>query len=787
MVELPPITLRLRGRKVVGRVAFAMLLLASIVIGALGGLLFVYSSDLPQIRALEDFRPDIVTELYADDGQIIGNFALQRRILLTYEQIPPILKNAILTTEDQHFEEHWGVDFTRVAGAAWRNFLAHRVAEGASTLTMQLAGTLFLDRSDRTMRRKIQETLLALQIERHYTKQQIFTMYCNQIYLSHGNYGFEAASEYYFSKPVGKLTVPEAALLAGMIRGPSYSPLLHAQRALARRNVVLDRMARADKITQAQALQGIAAPLALHIEAPHNTLAPYFIEEIRKYLEGAYGTETVHERGLRVYTTLNVDAQRAANQAIRDGLHAYDRRHGWRGKLENILRDHRDTLDSYEDDDWRWPINKGDYVTGLVTAVDDKAATIKVGPYRALLTQPDFSWTAHHSPKEILAPGDLAQVSIKDINGATAHVQLEQSVGPQAALVALDNPTGEIKAMVGGYSFDESKFNRATQAQRQVGSSFKIYVYSAAVERGFTPFDTILDAPFTTMSGGQPYSPHNYDEKFEGMITLRRALEGSRNVPAVKLAEKIGMNSVIDMARRFGITSALPPYLPIALGAADLSLLEHTSAFTVFPDDGIRIDPHMIRRVTTYDGALLEQAHPNVRDVVQPEVARTMTAMLEDVVQFGTGMPARALGRPAGGKTGTTNDFTDAWFIGFTPQLTAGVWVGYDDTAVSLGKPETGAIAALPIWLEFMRGALAGKPIETFQNVVPLEKQALAIEVKVDTPDSAPTESGEVPTGNKTPAKDGATPPAIAPASKTPSETVLPPKQAPVSAGDPRG
>ncbi|MCU1343479.1 MAG: Penicillin-binding protein [Candidatus Acidoferrum typicum] len=786
MVELPPITLRLRGRKVVGRVAFAMLLLASIAIGALVGLLFVYSSDLPQIRALEDFRPDIVTELYADDGQIIGSFALQRRILLAYEQIPPVLKDAILTTEDQHFEEHWGVDFTRVAGAAWRNFLAHRVAEGASTLTMQLAGTLFLDRSDRTMRRKIQETLLALQIERHYTKQQIFTMYCNQIYLSHGNYGFEAASEYYFSKPVVKLTVPEAALLAGMIRGPSYSPILHAQRALARRNVVLDRMARADKITQAQALQAIATPLALHIEAPHNTLAPYFVEEIRKYLEGTYGTETVHERGLRVYTTLNVDAQRAANQAIRDGLHAYDRRHGWRGKLENILRDHRDTLDSYEDDDWRWPINKGDYVTGLVTAVDDKGATIKVGPYRALLTQPDFSWTAHRSPKEILAAGDLAQVSIKDINGNVAHVQLEQNVGPQAAIVAIDNPSGEIKAMVGGYSFDESKFNRATQAQRQVGSSFKIYVYSAAAEQGYTPFDTILDAPFTTMSGGQPYSPHNYDEKFEGMITLRRALEGSRNVPAVKLAEKIGMNSVIDMARRFGITSALPPYLPIALGAADLNLLEHTSAFTVFPDDGIRIDPHMIRRVSTYDGALLEQAHPAVHDVVEPDVARTMTAMLEDVVQFGTGMPARALGRPAGGKTGTTNDFTDAWFIGFTPQLTAGVWVGFDDTAVSLGKPETGAIAALPIWLEFMRGALAGKPIEAFPNVVPLEKQALTKQVKVDTPDSAPTEAGEVPRSSKTPAGNDTKPPGIVPAFKTPPETVLPPKQTPIATGDPR-
>jgi len=788
MVELPPITLRLRGRKVVGRVAFALLLLGSIAVGALAGLIFVYSSDLPQIRALEDFRPDIVTELYADDGQVIGSFALQRRILLSYEQIPQVLKDAILTTEDQHFEQHWGVDFTRVAGAAWRNLLAHRVAEGASTLTMQLAGTLFLDRSDRTMRRKIQETLLALQIERHYTKQQIFTMYCNQIYLSHGNYGFEAASEYYFGKPVGKLTLPEAALLAGMIRGPSYSPILHAQRALARRNTVLDRMARADKITQAQATQAIALPLALHVEAPHNTLAPYFVEDIRKYLEGTYGTQTVHERGLRVYTTLNVGMQRAANQAIRDGLHAYDRRHGWRGNLENILRNHRDTLESYEDEDWHWPIGKGDYVTGLVTAVDDKAATIKVGPYRALLTQPDFAWTRNRSPKEMLAVGDLAQVSIKDINGVVARVQLEQNVGPQAAMVAIDNPTGEIKAMVGGYSFDESKFNRATQAQRQVGSSFKIYVYSAAMEQGFTPFDTILDAPFTTMSGGQPYSPHNYDEKFEGMITLRRALEGSRNVPAVKLAEKIGMNSVIDMARRFGITSALPPYLPVTLGAADLNLLEHTSAFTVFPDDGIRIDPHMIRRVATYDGALLEQAHPAVHDVVAPDVARTMTAMLEDVVQFGTGMPARALGRPAGGKTGTTNDFTDAWFLGFTPQLTAGVWVGYDDTAVSLGKPETGAIAALPIWLEFMQSALADKPIEAFQNVLPLEKLALTKDIKVDTPDSAPTETSEEPTGADAPPGNATAPPGIAPASKTPPpEPVQPPKQTPISTGDPRG
>src|ERR1700722_1472997 len=772
MVDLPPITLRLRGRKVVGRVAFSLLLLGAIAIGGLVGLLFVDSSDLPQIRALEDFQPDVVTELSADDGQVIGNFALQRRVLLSYEQYPQVLKDSILTTEDQHFEEHWGVDFTRVAGAAWKDLMARRVVEGASTITMQLAGTLFLDRSDRRMGRKIQEALLALQIERHYSKQQIFTMYSNEIYLSHGNYGFEAASEYYFGKQVGKLNAQEAALLAGLIRGPSYSPILHPQRALARRNLVLELMAHSGKITDAQERQAVAQPLGLHLQAPRNTLAPYFVEEIRKYLESTYGTEMVHQRGLRVYTTLNVGMQQAANSAVRDGLHAYDRRHGWRGKLDNILVDKSDTLDTYEDDDWRWPIIKGDYVQALVTAMDDKAAAIKIGSLRASLPPPDFAWTGRKSAADLVKPGDLVEVSIKEINGTVARVQLEQNVGPQAAIVAIDNPTGEIKAMVGGYSFEESKFNRATQAQRQVGSSFKIYVYSAAVEQGFNPFDTILDAPFTTMSGGQPYSPHNYDEKFEGVITLRRALDGSRNVPAVKLAEKVGMSSVIDMARRFSITSPLPPYLPITLGAADLNLLEHTSAFAVFPDGGIRIAPRMIRRVTTCDVGLLEQAYPLGHDVLSPDVARSMVAMLEDVVNFGTGMAAKGLGRPSGGKTGTTNDFTDAWYMGFTPQVTTGVWVGFDDKQVSLGKGETGAHAALPVWLEFMQGALAGMPAEEFPNVEPLEKVALTKQVKVDTPDSAPTESSEEPRGaTSTPQKEAPVPEPVKPSPPPPITT----------------
>jgi penicillin-binding protein 1A len=757
MVRLPNISLSVRGYELAGRLAFAVLLLLVIALGAAGGLLFVYSSDLPEIRALEDYTPNVVTELYADDGQQIGTFALQRRILLTWEQIPPVLKDAITSTEDQHFFEHWGIDLPRVLKAAWRDALRRRIQEGASTLTMQLAGGLFLDRTDRSFRRKTQEALLAIQIERHYTKQQIFTMYANQVYLAHGNYGFEAASEYYFGKQVGQLTLPEAATLAGLIRGPGYSPVLHPKAARDRRNLVLDLMERDGKIDARREREAQAQPLVLNVQLPRNDLAPYFVEEIRKYLETSYGTEAVHERGLRVYTTLNVNMQRSADRAVRDGLHAYDRRHGWRGDLPNILKDHRATLETYDDDDWHGPIQKGDYADGLVLAVDGKTAAVKIGPYRAVLSDADYAWTTHHAASEILKPGDVTEFLIRDIVGSVAKVELEQAPGPQGALLAIDNGSGEIKAMVGGYSFEDSKFNRAMQAQRQVGSSFKVYVYAAAMEQGFTPFDTILDAPFTVISGGQPYSPHNYDERYEGQITLRRALAGSRNVPAVKLADKIGINNVIDVARRFGLTSPLPPYLPITLGAADLNLLEHTSAFTVFPDDGIRIDPHMIRRVTSYDGAVLEQARPAVHDVITPDVARTMVAMLEDVVNFGTGMGARALGRPSGGKTGTTNDFTDAWYMGFTPEVTAGVWVGFDDKQVSLGKGETGAHAALPIWLEFMQGALAGMPAEEFPKVESLEKVALTKQVKVDTPDSAPTESSEEP-GGAAPAPQKAAP-----------------------------
>jgi penicillin-binding protein 1A len=730
--------MKIGGGTLLGRLAFFFLLICAIGLGAAAGLLFVYSGDLPEIRALEDYRPQVETELYADDGQSVGSFALQRRILLTYDQFPKVLRDAILSTEDQHFEQHWGVDFPRVLGAAWHDVLSHRKAEGASTLTMQLAGGLFLDRSDRSFHRKIEEAMLALQIERHYTKEQIFTMYCNQIYLGAGNYGFEAASQYYFSKPVGQLTLEEAATLAAIVRGPVYSPITHPDRALARRNLVLSLMEHDGKITAAEAEKASQQPLGLHIESLRNDLAPYFVEEVRQYLEHTYGTAAVHEQGLRVSTTLNVAMQRAADQAVRDGLHAYDRRHGWRGHLHNVIEEGLGSIDKYQSEDWKGSIQKGDYVTGLVTSAQPTFAWIKIGPYHAMLTPADCSWTGHKIISELVKPGDLVVVKIKETLGTAAEVELEQEPAAQAALVAIDNATGGIKAMVGGYDFEESKFNRATQALRQTGSSFKVYVYTEALAQGASPFDTIVDLPVSFRSGGQEYSPHNYDEKFEGRITLRRALADSRNIPAVRLLDKVGIENTIDLVRRFGITSPLPPYLPLALGAADLTPIEHISAFTVFPDDGIHIQPYFIERVTSYDGSVLEEARPLVTDVIPPDVARTMVAMLEEVVQFGTGVRAKELKRPSAGKTGTTNNFTDAWYIGFTPQITAGVWIGNDEPSQSLGKKETGAQAALPVWLEFMQQAMQGMPVEDFHDVVPLEKQVGAHLVEVDTPDTAP-------------------------------------------------
>jgi penicillin-binding protein 1A len=706
-------------------------------VGGFAGLIVVYSTDLPQVGELEHYRPSSITELYDDQGRVIGSFALQRRVIVSYDEIPKVLRDAVISVEDKDFEKHWGVSFWRVAGAAYRDLVSGSRAQGASTLTMQLSRNLFLS-SDRTFHRKIQEIMLSIQIERRFTKPQIFTMYANQIFLGHGAYGFEAGAEFYFSKKAKDLTLEEAAVLAGLPKAPNfYSPVNNPERALRRRNLVINSMMEDGKITAEEANRAKAQPIKLDLQADPNSLAPYFMEEVRRYLEKKYGSDEVHQGGLRVYTSLNMDLQRVANQALLDGLAAYERRHGWKGNLRNVLLAGT-PLDQYQHPDWNQPLSEGGYAHALVTAVTPPSATLKIGRFVATITPADMAWTRRKSPFEILVAGDVTYVKLLSLGAdGKARVSLEQDSGAQGALMAIDNSTGDVKAMVGGRDFDESKFNRATQAQRQTGSSFKPYVYAAAVDNGATPDDIILDAPTTFMTASGPYSPHNYDGKYEGNITLRRALAQSRNIPALKLAERISIKTVIDYARKFGVTSNIPAYLPVALGSADFTLSEQTSAFSAFPNDGVRVSPRYIRKVTDYDGRVLEENFPEVKDAIGARTARIMTGMLREVVLHGTAYSASKLKHPLAGKTGTTNDFTDAWFIGFSPSITCGVWVGFDEKK-SLGNKETGAQAALPIWIEFMKAAIAGHDKENFlPPPPPVPSNALA-QGHLDTPDFRP-------------------------------------------------
>src|SRR5205807_2360531 len=512
-----------------------------------------------------------------------------------------------------------------------------------------------------------------------------------------------------------------------------YSPINHPDHALKRRNLVINSMLEDGKMTTQRADEARNKPLELKLQHDPGSLAPNFVEEIRRYLEAKYGSGQVHQGGLRVYTALDMDLQRAANRAVLDGLATYERRHGWKGHLENMLRSNA-TLATYQHPDWEDEPEPSSYIHALVTSVAPVSAQIRFGRYIASLAQSVVAWTGRKIAA-ILKPGDIVYVKIVWLGAhGKSRVTLEQDSGAQGALIAIDNASGEIKAMVGGRDFNLSKFNRATQALRQVGSSFKPYVYTAAIDQGANPDDTVLDVPVTFQTPSGPYIPHNYDEKFEGVITLRRALAQSRNIPALKLADGLGIKSVIDYAHRFGITSNIPPYLPVALGAAEITLLEQTSAFSVFPNDGVRITPRYITRVTDYEGRVLEEDYPDVKDVISAQTARTMTSLLQGVVQHGTAIAAASMKYPLGGKTGTTNDFTDAWFIGFSPSMTAGVWMGYDEKK-SLGNKESGARAALPIWMDFMKVALAGKDPGEFQ---PPGLPSAAVAQKVDTPDNAP-------------------------------------------------
>jgi penicillin-binding protein 1A len=693
--------------------------------GILSGILFAYAGDLPQISALDDYAPNTITRVYASKGEVIGEFATERRVVIGYDDISPRLRQAIIAAEDAGFERHVGVSASSIivrlvqdVFQKVRDTIARRRSRpaGASTLTQQLARNLFAQQigyrtGDVSLERKIKEALVAIQIERRFAKAEILSLYCNQMYLGGGAYGVEAASRLYFNKHARDLSLEEAALIAGIFQLPErQSPYVNMTWAQQRRNYVLRRMAEVGYIQQAEADAAKAKPIVVVPQAgPGHSVAPYFVEEVRKHLEQRFGAKQLYESGLAVYTSLDVDLQGAANRALERGLRRLDKRRGFRKPQRNIVGEGL-AFDRFKDDRWSRPIAPGDIVPALVVAVTGgrggSAARVTFGRWHADLGRKAIAWTRRSAVADLLRPGDVIEVLVTKLDDATgvATVTLEQRPIVNGALLAIENRTGQIKAMVGGLSFARSKFNRATQALRQMGSGFKPIVYAAAIDRGYTPVSILLDTPVTYAAapGQPPYAPRDYDGQYEGAITLRHALEQSRNVPAVRMMDQLGPAQVVAFARQFGFQSPMKPYLSLALGAAEASLLEVTAAYSVFPNQGVLMRPYQVIKILGRDGSLLEENRPEGRDAIRADTAFVITNLLRGVVQRGTGAAAAALEWPLAGKTGTTNDYTDAWFAGFDPNITVAVWVGYNDK-MPLGPAETGAQAALPIWIDFMR------------------------------------------------------------------------------------
>jgi penicillin-binding protein 1A len=702
--------------RIARQATFIILFTIAAILGSVSGVLFVFAGDLPQVSALDDYAPSTITRVYAADGSSLGEFAVQRRVLVTYDQISPYFRNAVIAAEDEGFNSHMGLSITRIIVTAISD-LMHRRKYGASTLTQQLANNLFglthVKSGWEGWERKIQEALLAIQIEKRYTKNEIITLYSNHVLFGHGTFGIEAASRLYFNKPAKDLKLEEAAMLAGIIQSPGkQSPYVDMNAALRRRNYTLGRMAEAGFITEAQATTAKALPIVTTGRPSLESAAPYFVEEIRKYLEETYGAKQLYESGLSVQTSLNPQIQNAAEKALDEGLRRIDKRHGGFRKPRNILGE-KHTLENYTTDEWKKTPEAGQIVPALIIGTLGPNAELRVGRLRGTLDKAGVAWT-NKPASSILKPGDLVQLRVTTVDDQTNTIAgtLEQEPIIEGAVLAIHNRTGQILAMVGGRNFDQSKFNRAVQAYRQLGSTFKPIVYTAAIDRGYTPTSVLLDAPVSYNAGpGQPlYSPHNYDRKFEGNVTLRHSLEESRNVPTVRLMEQLGPVSVIDYAKRLGFSSTVQPYLSSALGSSEATLLEVVSAYSVFPNQGVRMQPYGLLKVTDRQGNLLEEHRPEPTDAIRADTAFVMTNLLRGVVQRGTAAKAGAtINWPLGGKTGTTDDFTDAWFTGFDPDITIGVWVGYDRNRRTLGTGETGANAALPIWMDIMKTYIAGR------------------------------------------------------------------------------
>jgi len=708
----------------------AVLLLA-LAAGGLTGIIAAYelnySRAANEVAALATYRPSVVTRVYADDGEtVIGEFALEKRIPLKYEEIPPVLKNAVLAVEDVRFYDHIGIDPIRIVGAAWKNITTDRV-EGGSTLTQQLTKNLFLSK-EQTYTRKINEWILALQIERYYTKNQIMELYVNHMFLGANAYGMEAGAETYFGKQAKDLTLAEAALLAGVPKAPSeYSPTANPAKAKERRDLVLDLMAKNGFATQAEVDAAKTKPIQLADTAyyqsqPKSSPFDYPVEYIRQELEDKYTTR-VAQGGLSVYTTINVEAQKRAYEVVRAGLRSYDRSHsGWRSSYTTIpsanngeVPPTQAELNNYKHPDWYGSdYEQGRHLMGLIMKIDRarNEALVRFGNFNATVTAAEMGW-GHRQPRDDFKVGYLAEFEIKEVDEKNRRLEVELSQIPavQGAMMTLNAKTGEIVTMVGGYDFYTNKFNNAIQAYRQTGSCFKPFIYTAAVEWGMTPDTTVSGAPISIGD----WQPHNYDGSLgNGDMPLKTALAKSMNIPAVHLLQTVGIQTGAQMVRRFGVKVPMSPYLPSALGATEVPLDQMVSAYSAFPNKGIRVQPHVIRQVLDRDGAVLEEWDQTTYKVMNEYVALTMVSMMRGVVTSGTATAATSLGVPLAGKTGTVNDHTDVWFIGYTPTYVTGVWMGYPGRKRSLGNDMTGGKGALPMFIDFMKTFLKDKPKEDF-------------------------------------------------------------------------
>ncbi len=696
------------------------------------GVYFYLSKSLPKISSLTDYRPPIITTVFSDDNKKIAEFYKERRVVVPMSDMPQMLVNAFIAAEDSRFLKHKGIDFFSIVRAFLKNIEAGTIVQGGSTITQQVTKS-FLLTPEKSYTRKMKEVILAYRIDKTFTKKEILFLYLNQIYLGHGAYGVEAASENYFGKSAKELNLAECAVLAGLPQAPSrYSPFRYPEKAKQRQIYALNRMVEEGYISNIQATEAIN--LTLDIKPRRNWFiheAPFYTEYIRRYIEKKYGPNTLYKEGLKIYTPINIEMQKTARIEIEKGLLSLDKRRGYRGPLKHIAMEEIETFSQeLQNKLEKKPLLEGGEVTGVVISLDNikNTATVRMGNTLGIIKIKDMRWARKPDPEvayyesriehpgDVLKTGDIILVKIKTNDSDIWGLSLEQKPDTQASLICIENKTGLVKAMIGGRNYRESQFNRAIQSIRQPGSAFKPIIYAAALDKGYTPASIIIDSPivFKDTERDFTWKPKNYGEKFYGPTLFRDALAKSRNVVTIKILKNIGIDYAIDYAKKLGITSKLSRNLSIALGSSGVSLLEIVRAYSVFANLGYLVEPVFITKIVDRHGNIVEERKFEKKKVIDESTAYIMTNLLESVVKYGTGRRIRALNRPAAGKTGTTNNLHDAWFVGYTPSYITGAWVGFDDE-ISLGKSETGSKTASPIWLGFMRNILEDQPVKVFK------------------------------------------------------------------------